>query len=188
MRKVIFAMSASLDGFIEGPGGDLSWSNPEPDLHKHFNDMEKEIDLELYGRGLYETMAAFWPTADQDPSAPEYIKEFARIWRAKPKVVFSTTLQEVGWNSRLARGNIAEEVAALKAQPGKYLSVAGAGLAASFMKLDLIDEYWLYLHPIVLGGGKPMFRHLPNQLDLRLLETRSFNRGVVLLRYERSRD
>jgi dihydrofolate reductase len=114
------------------------------------------------------------------------VKEYARTWKAKPRLVFSTTLQEVGWNSKLVRGNVAEEVAKLKAQPGNDMSVGGAGLAASFMQLDLIDEYWLYVYPILLGGGKPMFPDLPDRLNLRLLETRAFNRGAVLLRYERA--
>ncbi len=104
MCKVIYRMSVSLDGFIEGPNRDLNWSAPDPELHQHFNDLESTIDLDLYGRGLYENMTAFWPTADQDPSAPELVKEYARIWRAKPKMVFSTTLKQVGWNSRLVRG------------------------------------------------------------------------------------
>jgi dihydrofolate reductase len=114
------------------------------------------------------------------------VKEYARTWKAKPRLVFSTTLQAVGWHSRLVRGNIGEEVAKLKVQAGKDISVGGAGLAASFMQLDLIDEYWLYVYPILLGGSKPMFPDLPDRLNLRLLETRAFNRGAVLLRYERA--
>ncbi len=186
MRKVIYRMSVSLDGFIEGPNGDLDWGAPAPELHQHFNDRERETDILLYGRGLYEIMSAYWPTADQKPSAPEHEKEFARIWRGKPKIVFSTTLQRVEWNSRLVTGNIAEEVNKLKEQPGGEMTVGGAGLASSFMQLDLIDEYWLYLYPLLLGRGKPMFGPLQHKIGLQLLESRMLGHGVILLKYARS--
>ncbi len=188
MRKVIYAMSVSLDGFIEATNGDLSWSFPDEELHKHFNDLENTIDIHLYGRRLYENMAAYWPTADENPSAPEYEVAYARIWKSMPKVVFSKTLDQVGWNSRLVRGNIAGEVNQLKEGPGKDLSVGGAGLASTFMQLGLIDEYWLYVHPVILGGGKPMFRQLHDKINLKLVETRTFGSGVVLLRYQRVDD
>ena len=184
MRKVIYAMSVSLNGFIEATNGDLSWSFPDEELHKHFNDQETMIDTHLYGRRLYENMAAYWPTADENPSAPEYELEYARIWKSKPKIVFSKTLDRVGWNSRLVRGNIADEVNKLKVQPGGYMNVAGAEIASTFMQLGLIDEYWLYAHPVVLGSGKPMFPHLCDKINLQLVETRTFGSGVVLLRYQ----
>ncbi len=184
MRKVIYAISVSLDGFIEAADGDLAWSYPGDELHRHFNQRESAIDAHLYGRRLYENMSAFWPTADEDPAAPELVKEYARIWRAKPKIVFSKTLQQVGWNSRLVRGNLAEEVRKLKEQPGQSMSVGGAGLAASFMRLGLIDEYWLYVYPIFLGGGKPVFPPLPTRRGVQLVETRIFD-DVIHLRYRR---
>jgi dihydrofolate reductase len=186
MRKVIYAMSVSLDGFIEDTNSDLSWSFPDEELHKHFNDLESTIDIHLYGRGLYENMVAYWPTADENPSAPEHEIEYARIWKSMPKIVFSRTLDQVGWNSRLVRRNIAVEINKLIAQPGKDMSVGGANLAATFMRLGLIDEYRLYVHPVVLGGGKPMFGPLHDKLDLQLVETRRFGSGVVLLRYQRA--
>jgi dihydrofolate reductase len=186
MPKVIYAMSVSLDGFIEAANGDLSWSFPDEELHKHFNDLESTIDIHLYGRRLYENMAAYWPTADENPSAPKNEIEYARIWRNMPKIVFSKTLDQVGWNSRLIRGDIAGEVNKLKEQPGRDMSVGGAELASTFMQLGLIDEYRLYVHPIVLGGGKPMFPRLHDNINLQLVETRTFGSGVVLLRYQRA--
>jgi dihydrofolate reductase len=188
MRNLIYAFSVSLDGFIEAQDGDLSWSTPDEELHQHFNDLERSIDTILYGRGLYETMAAFWPTADEDPSAPQVVLEYARIWKAKPKIVFSRTLDQVGWNSRLVRGDIAAEVNQLKEQAGDTMSVGGAGLAASFMQLGLIDEYWLYIHPVILGRGKSMFSELRERIKLQLIETRLFGSGVVLLRYQLQED
>lgn len=184
MRKVVYSMSVSLDGFIESADGDISWAAPDEELHKHFNDRESAIDIHLYGRRMYELMSAYWPAADENPLAPEYEKEYARLWRDMPKIVFSRTLSQVGWNARLVRDNIADVVNRLKEQPGNDLSVSGAVLASSFMQLGLIDEYWLYKHPIVLGGGKHMFAALPERINLNLVESRKFDRGVVLLRYK----
>jgi dihydrofolate reductase len=186
MRKIVFGMSVSLDGFFEAPEGDLSWTFPDEELHTHFNDLDRTFDTHLYGRRLYELMAAYWPTGDEDPDAPEYEKEYARIWRAMPKVVFSKTLQQVGWNSRLVRGDAAAEVNRLKALPGGAMSVGGAELAASLMQLGLIDEYRLYIHPVILGEGRPLFGALREPIHLRLVETRIFGSGVVLLRYAKA--
>jgi dihydrofolate reductase len=185
MRKVIYAMNLSLDGFIEGTNGDLSWSVPDEELHRHFNNFDTMIDMHFYGRRLYENMAAFWPTADEDPAAPDYVIEYASIWKKMPKIVISKTLEKVGWNSRLVRENIADEVNKLKEQPGKYMSVAGAGLASTFMQSDLIDEYWLHIHPVVIGSGKPMFLNVQDRTNLQLIETHTFKSGIVLLKYQR---
>ena len=185
MRKIIYAMPVSLDGFMEAAGGDLSWSFPDPELHQHFNEQEALIDTHIYGRGLYENMASFWPTADENASAPQVEIEYARIWKSMEKVVFSKTLEKVDWNSRLVRGEIASEIKRLKTQPGKDISVGGAGLASSFMRLDLIDEYRLYIHPVILGSGKRMFQPPLERLNLQLVETYPFSSGVVLLKYQR---
>lgn len=183
MRKVFYAMSVSLDGFIEAADRDLRWFDPDEELHEHFNDWEAMIDIHLYGRRLYENMAAYWPTAGENPSATKVEIEYARIWKEMKKIVFSKTLKKVGWNSQLVSGNIAQEVNRMKAQSGKDMSVGGAGLASTFMQLGLIDEYCLYVHPIILGGGKPMFPHLRDKINLQIVETRTFGSGVVLLRY-----
>ncbi len=184
MRKVIYAMSVSLDGYVETAQGDLSWGYPDEELHRHFNEREIEFEVSLYGRRLYELMAAYWPTAEEDPTIQDYEREYARIWKSKPKVVFSRTLEHVDWNSRLVKDHIAEEVNQLKNQPGKYMDVGGPGLAATFMQLGLIDEYWLYMCPIALGGGKPFFPQNGNPVPLQLIDTHVFSGGVVLLKYE----
>ena len=129
-------------------------------------------------------MAGFWPTADADPSSTEPEVEFARIWRDMPKIVYSRTLERADWNATIVRDVVAEEVMALKAQPGGDLVVGGADLAASFMRVDLIDEYRLYVHPVAIGRGKPLFP-ADARIHLRLVETRTFGNGVVLLRYQR---
>lgn len=185
MRKLSYALLVSLDGFIESKDGSLSWAVPDEELHQHFNDQEREIGLFLYGRRMYETMAAFWPTVYVNSAFPQYIIEYAQIWKDKPKLVFSQTMEQVGWNARLVRGDIATEVRKLKEQPGAEMSVGGAAIAAALMQSGLIDEYALYVHPVILGGGKPMFAALREAIDLRLVETRTFGSGVVLLRYQR---
>jgi dihydrofolate reductase len=184
MRKIIYSMQVSLDGFIEASDGDIGWSVPDAELHQHFNEMEAAIGVHLYGRRMYEIMSSYWPTADQQPSVSQVEIEYARLWCSMPKIVFSTTLEKVAWNSRLVRGNIAEEVSRLKSQPGKDMSVSGAGLAASFLQLGLIDEYRLYINPILLGSGKPMFPPMKERISLKLVETRQFGSRVVLMRYQ----
>ena len=185
MRNVIYAINVSLDGFIEDKDGSIGWSEPSEELHRYFNDLELEIDVHLYGRRLYENMAGYWPTADTNLSAPDYEIEYARRWKQAANVVFSRTLEQVSAPDRLVRDNVAEEIRRLKAQPGKAMVVGGPGLAASLLQLDLVDEVRLVIHPVILGGGKPMFPSLDHLLRLRLMETRPFKSGVVILRYQR---
>jgi dihydrofolate reductase len=184
MRKLIYSMSVSLDGFIETPTRSIDWVTIDEEIHTFFNDQARDHGVFLYGRRLYELMAAYWPTADLNPSAPAFEVDFARIWRDKPKIVFSKTLDKVEWNSRLVRDNVVEEIIRLKAQPGQDLEIGGPTLAASVMPLGLIDEYQLVVNPVVLGGGTPFFPTLSNPINLRLVETRTFKAGVVLLSYQ----
>lgn len=183
MRKVTYSMSVSLDGFIETPDLGIDWVIVDEELHTFFNDQARETDVFLYGRRMYELMTEFWPTADADPSNPDFVVEYSRIWKDMPKVVFSKTLDKVEWNSRLVREDIAGEIAKLKAQPGRDLSVGGPNLASTFMQLGLIDEYGLFVNPIVLGRGTPFFPASHKPLNLQLIETRTFASGVVYLRY-----
>jgi dihydrofolate reductase len=128
----------------------------------------------------------YWETADQEPSLADYALEFARIWNDLPKIVFSKTLENVVGNARLVRDDAAQEVARLKEQAGKDLAVGGAGLASSLMKVGLIDEYRLFVSPIVLGDGTPFFPPLASRINLELVETRTFGSRVVYLRYRQA--
>jgi dihydrofolate reductase len=184
MRRLIYSMGVSLDGFIAGPNGEIDWSAPDEELHRFHNQQMREIGVHLCGRRLYEVMA-YWDTADQNPSAPEHELEFARIWKDTPKIVFSNTLEKVEGNATLVRDSVAEEVAKLKEQPGKDLAVGGAGLASDLIKLGLIDEYRLFVSPVVLGGGTPYFPALDERINLELVETRAFGSRVVYVRYRR---
>ena len=155
MRKLVYSISLSLDGYIDSVAGDPDWVVPDEELHRHFNDVEREIDTLLYGRHMYELMAGYWPTADQDPSAPDVIVEYAQIWKPVPKVVFSSTLARVAWNSRLVREDAIAEVARLKAQPGSgSIGVGGLHLASALASAGLIDEYRLYYVPIFWGPAR----------------------------------
>jgi dihydrofolate reductase len=177
-------MALSLDGYIAGPDGAIDWAAPDEELLRFHNEQTRELTGHLCGRGLYEDMLG-WETAEQTRTDPVEL-EFARIWKAIPKVVFSTSLTTVEGNARLARGDVADEVAELKKQPGAgIVSVGGAGLAASFVEKDLIDEYRLFVSPVVLGGGTRFFPPLPKKLELELIETRLFSQ-VVYLRYRRN--
>jgi dihydrofolate reductase len=185
MRKVILMMSVSIDGFFEGPGGELDWHLIDDEIHTHFNEQLGAMSAFLEGRITYELMEGYWPTADVDPSASRPVAEFARIWRGMPKIVYSRTLETAGSNSTVVREVVPEDVLALKAQPGGDMVVGGANLAASFMGHDLVDEYRLYVHPVVLGRGRPLFPGSSAPIAVRLAETRAFGNGVVLLRYLR---
>ncbi|HEX7300090.1 MAG TPA: dihydrofolate reductase family protein [Solirubrobacteraceae bacterium] len=182
MRKVIYSMGVSLDGFIAGPHGEIDWGAPDEELHRFHNEQTRELGAHLCGRRLYETMV-YWETADQDPSAPDFVLEFARIWQDLPKIVFSTTLDSVQGNARLVTDGVAEEVARLKEQPGKDLAVGGAGLASSLIELGLVDEYRLFISPVVLGAGTPYFPTVEERINLELVETRTFGSRVVYVRY-----
>ena len=182
MRKLIYSMGVSLDGFIAGPNGEIDWSAPDEELHRFHNQQVREAGAHLYGRRLYEVMT-YWETAEAQPSLPAHELEFARIWKATPKIVFSKTLEKVEGNARLVREGAAEEVAGLKEQPGKDLAVGGAGLASTFIKLGLVDEYQLFVSPVVLGGGTPYFPALEEKINLELVDTRTFGSRVVYVRY-----
>jgi dihydrofolate reductase len=186
MRKIVVQLSVSLDGFIEGPHGELDWHLVDEELHSHFNQYLGSMGAFLNGRVMYELMAAYWPQADQEPDAPAPIVEFARIWRDMPKLVYSRTLRqtEMDWNTTVVPDVVPEEVRRLKEEPGGDLALGGADLAATFLRHGLIDEYRLYVQPVVIGGGKPLFPQGTARTDFRLLESRTFGNGVELLRYQ----
>jgi len=184
MGRLIYSMSVSLDGFVETPSRSLDWVQVDEELHAFFNDEARAMSAFLYGRRMYQLMTDYWPTAETDPAATPAMLEFARVWMDKPKIVFSSTLERVAWNSRLVRDNAAEELARLKARLGFDMDVGGPILVATLMRVGLIDEYRLFVQPVILGAGTPFFPPLDDRVGLKLLETRTFGSGVVYLRYE----
>ncbi len=156
----------------------------DDELHTWFNDLSRSLDASLYGRRLYELMAAYWPTAASDPAATEPEREFARIWNTTPKIVFSTTLDAVGPNCRLVSGDVGDRLTELRSEFAGDLEVGGPTLASAFIERGLVDEYRLLVHPAILGDGTRFFPTLGDRVGLRLLETRTFGSGVVYLGYE----
>jgi dihydrofolate reductase len=180
-------LSVSLDGYFEGPGGELDWHLVDEEVHAHFNEVLGAMSAFLDGRVMYEQMAEFWPTADAGPQSSPAVVEYARIWRDMPKFVYSRTLERADWNTTIVREVDPDEIRRLQDQPGGDLALGGADLADTFRRLDLVDEYRLYVHPVLLGGGRRLFGLADAPAELRLVETRTFGNGVVLLRYERAR-
>jgi dihydrofolate reductase len=152
-------------------------------VHRHFNEELGKMSYFVEGRVVYQMMEAYWPTADQQPDSTESEREFARIWRETPKIVYSRTLDAVGPNATLVREVDPDEVRQLRDQVTGGLSLGGAEIAATFQRHGLIDEYWVYVHPVAIGAGRPLFPR-GEHLDLHLLETQAFGNGVVRLRYE----
>ena len=183
MGRLIYLMNVSLDGFIETPDHSLDWTHVDDELHTWFNDRVREANAFLYGRRLYELMAGYWPTAASDQQATGPMLEFAEIWLAKPKIVFSKSLESVEWNSRLVRGDVGEELARLRGEFRGDLHVGGATLASEFVRRGLVDEYRLVVHPVILGAGMPFFPPLKTPIRLRQTEERRFASGVVYLGY-----
>jgi dihydrofolate reductase len=182
MRKIIYWVHTSVDGFIAGPNGEFDWPAMTPELSDYSEELTERVDTFLYGRVVWELMAGYWPTAEQISDHPHDLR-FASVWRTKPKVVFSRTLTEVGWGARLFTD--LDAVPALKDQPGKdMLLTGGGGVAAALAERDLIDEYQIIVHPVVLGGGKQVFPDA-GRFGLALAGTRVFDNRAVLLSYVR---
>ncbi|WP_411700861.1 dihydrofolate reductase family protein [Conyzicola sp.] len=183
MRRVTYTMGVSLDGYVVGPDGSLDWGTFDDEVARVVIDEIREVGVHLMGRRLYESMLV-WETADQDPTLDDAMREWSGIWKPLPKVVFSSTLTSVEGNARLATGSLADEIARLKAEPGEgAIAIGGATLAAEAAELGLIDEYTLRVSPVLVGGGIPYFAHDKRRADLELVENRSFQSGLVYLRY-----
>jgi len=185
VRKLIYGMNLSLDGYVAAPDGDINWGVSSDELFGWWLEQEQAIDLFLYGRGLWETMSSHWPTGDQRPGASPAEIAFARNWRDTPKVVFSSTIDELDWNTRVVTGDAIAEITRLKAGDGGPMRVGGATLAGAAMRAGLVDEYEIVTHPVLVGGGAPFFSTLDSAVNLNLVETRTFTGGTVLARYER---
>jgi dihydrofolate reductase len=182
MRKIIVSNYVTLDGFFAGPNGEFDWFVWDDETAEYAKGLLKSIDTILFGRVTYELMAGYWPTASPPAEDPIIIDAMNNL----PKIVFSKTLDKVAWkNSRLVKGDIAEEISKLKQQPGKDMVIYGSGsIITTLTQLGLIDEYRIFVNPVMLGSGKPLFKGLHDRLKLKLLTTKTFNCGVVLLHYQ----
>jgi dihydrofolate reductase len=181
MAKLIYLALTSLDGFVEDGDGKFDWAAPDEEVHAFVNDLARPIGTYLYGRRMYETMV-FWETAHTLADQQLFVKDFAQIWRAADKIVYSTTLEAVSSaRTRIERDFDPEAVRKMKSRAEHDITVGGPNLAAQAFKAGLIDACHLFLAPIVVGGGK---RSLPgNRLELELLGERRFRKGMVHLHY-----
>ena len=182
MAKLIYSAITSLDGYVADENGNFDWAAPDEEVHRFVNDLERPIGTYLYGRRIYETMV-YWETAHTLPDQPPFIRDFAGIWQAADKIVYSKTLETLSSaRTRIERDFDSEMVRQLKATAGRDISVGGADLAAQAIKAGLVDEYHLFLTPIIVGGGK---QSLPDnvRLELELLNERRFGNGVVHVHY-----
>lgn len=181
MGKIIHIVHQSLDGFIEGPNGEFDWPVMDSTLSEETNALAESADAFLYGRVVWEMMSYFWPRAEELSTHPHDLA-FAPIWRAKPKFVVSQTLSAADWNASVVTDP--NDLAELK-RDRTLLLYGGSALASELTRRGLIDEYRIYVHPVLLGGGKPVFADVKLRAALRLVESRVYADQVVLLRHER---
>ena len=184
MRKIIYRYHVSLNGLIEMPGSSPDWVIADEELFRYMNNLERQVGGYLWGRGMYENNQALWPTADTQ-SMPAYLIEFVQIWKQIPVIVFSSTLERVEGNARLERGDPVAVVTRLKEQPGPDLAVGGVQLVSALIQAGLVDEYQIFVQPIILSPGRPLYPALNEAVPLKLVETHPFHSGIVFLRYQR---
>jgi dihydrofolate reductase len=188
MRKLIVSMNTTLDGFMSGPHCELDWHfrSWTSEMAESLCEQLNQVDTILLGRVTYLAMAQYWPSKIMDMSFPREDLAFVEMMNSYTKVVISKTLARATWsNSRLLRGNLANEIRQLKTAPGKDMIIYGSGqLVAALTRLNLVDEFQVWVHPVVLGRGKPLFRMLSRKLSLKLSKTKTFTSGVVLMSYQ----
>ena len=180
MRKLIAAINMTLDGFCDHTAGIA-----DDELHQHYNELLKSGDAMIYGRITYQLMESYWPSIVKNPTGNESTDEFAVLINNIPKIVFSHTLNNVDWkNAKLAKGDVREEVLALKQQPGRDIFVGSPGMISALTKLNLIDEYQLCVHPVIVGSGLRLFKEVSDRIVLKLLKTKTFQSGAIVLYYK----
>jgi dihydrofolate reductase len=188
MRKLILSMNLTLDGFMAGPDCELDWHFERwtSEMAESLCEELSKADTILLGRVTYSAMARYWPQKAKDLSFQRDDLAFASMMNNYAKVVFSRTLVSATWNnSRLVKKDVMKEILSMKLQPGKNMIIYGSGrLASLLMRNGLIDEYRLWIHPVVLGKGKPLFKDLTGKLHLKLMEARTFGSGVIVLYYK----
>lgn len=184
MGKLIYSMNVSLDGFVETPDHSLDWADVDEEVHTWFNEQSRKASASIYGRRMYEVMTAYWPTGGSDPNATPAMREYAGIWAEQQKVVFSRTLDSVGFGCRLVKGDIGDELAKLRQELDGDIDVSGPDIAGQFIERGLVDEYILVVHPVAIGGGTPFFPRLASPISLRQTATKRFASGVLALTYE----
>lgn len=182
MGKLVYNMLISLDGYFQDSHGGFDWAEPKQDLHEYFNQMEADSELILYGRKMYEVMT-FWETVEDQAEYPQYIKDYARIWKSKQKIVFSRTLERVTTAKTILKNNLSEsELLSIKASTKGIISIGGAEIASIAINLNLVDEIYAFIFPVLIGGGRKWI-DVDALKSLNLVETRQFEDGVLMVHY-----
>lgn len=187
MRKIILFMHTSLDGFVAGPNGEMDWINVDEKMFEYAGRQTDNSSTALYGRVTYEMMEGYWPTAGKQPNASKHDIEHSNWYNKVEKVIISRSLKNKNIpNTKIISENLSEEIEKLKQQPGKDIVIFGSPSAShSLMQLNLIDEYWLFVNPVILGKGIPLFKNINDRMNLKLVESNVFSSGVVGLHYKK---
>ena len=188
MRNLIFFMHTSLDGFVAGLNGEMNWIKVDDAMFDFVATMTDKADTALYGRVTYEMMQSYWPTAGDKPNATKHDKEHSNWYNNVSKVVLSKTIQETGLhNTKVISDHLSDNINKLKQQNGKNILIFGSpGASQSLLNEGLIDEFWLFVNPIILGQGMPLFKGITGMVKLKLVESKTFAGGVIALHYEKS--
>jgi dihydrofolate reductase len=187
MRNLIFFMHTSLDGFVAGLNGEMNWINVDEAMFDFIATMTAQSDSALYGRVTYEMMQGYWPKAGEQPNASKHDKEHSAWYNRVSKVVLSKTIQETGLhNTQVISGQLKDNINKLKQQEGKNILIFGSpGASQSLLNEGLIDEFWLFVNPIILGQGMPLFKNITGTTKLKFLESKAFTSGVIALHYRK---
>lgn len=185
MRKLIFFMHTSLDGFVAGLNGEMNWIKVDEEMFDFVATMTDKADAALYGRITYDMMQSYWPTAGDEPDASRHDKEHSAWYNKVSKIVLSKTMSEKGLDkTTVISDHLADNISKIKKQDGKNILIFGSPAASqSLLNLGLIDEFWLFVNPILLGRGKPLFKDIQETIQLKLAETKTFASGVIALHY-----
>lgn len=185
MRKLILSVHMSLDGFVAGLGGEMDWIHPDEELLNYIVNLTNRSDAAMYGRVTYEMMDAYWPTAAEQPNPSQHDIDHASWYNRVEKYVLSETLTLTKPKTTIISGDIAEKVTSIKSQSGESILMFGSPSAAhTLMRLNLVDELWIFLVPIVLGNGIPLFEDRSIPMHLNLIESQVFSSGVLELHYQ----
>ena len=186
MRKIVQFMHVSLDGFVAGPNGELDWIKVDDEIFDYAGDRTDHADTALYGRVTFGMMEGYWPTAGDQPNASKHDLHHSKWYNQVEKIVLSKTLRGNFKNTRIISDNVESEIKKLKQASGKEVIIFGSpGASHSLMSLGLIDELWVFVNPILVGKGIPMFKEIRSTVNLKLLKSHAFKCGVVCLHYER---
>ncbi len=187
MGTLVYSMLISLDGYFEDSNGNFDWAEPKRDLHEFFNMMEATTELLVYGRKMYEIMT-FWENLKNQDEYPEYIRDYAKIWKSRQKIVFSRSLERVTTDKTLLKSDLSEsELLSIKANTSGNISIGGGEIASAAIRMNLVDEIYAFIFPVLVGGGRKWI-DVDSLKNLTLVETKPFENGVLMVHYSTQLD